>query len=433
MKYTFTLILFIFQLNAIAQFSVNNKVVHFSNATDEGISIPNSNLMPIGVSQSFTVEYWIKTTDAVNSMMVYVQQYCPGPSTGTLTGISQGKVFLGLDAINATYTTVVSECSIPDGAWHHIACVRNAITDSLYIYIDGVENGRIQDVTSGTLTNVANFTAWVGRRTWCGSISNFYGDLDEVRVWTKAKTQAEIIAQKDMELVGNELELKLYYNFNTATNGNAQTVLNNCTNTGTALNGTTQGTVGEPSYNFAQPVGFFTPCFPLPLHLISFVGKLQNSNAALKWVTADMVNIKGFEIEKSADSKTFLKIGFEAATTATDYSFVDNLFFGRTNYYRLKMIDVNGQYFYSNTVLLTHTNTIGINIYPNPNNGNFTIHISDNLQNAQVKIYSILGELVYNTKITGEFTTLNANLKAGLYFVSVENGNQKSMQKIIVE
>jgi Secretion system C-terminal sorting domain len=78
-------------------------------------------------------------------------------------------------------------------------------------------------------------------------------------------------------------------------------------------------------------------------------------------------------------------------------------------------------------------NKLNYFIYPNPNNGNFTIRISDNLQNAQVKVYSVLGEMVYNTKIIEEFSTLYVNLKAGLYFVSVENGNQKSMQKIIVE
>jgi Secretion system C-terminal sorting domain/Beta-propeller repeat len=79
------------------------------------------------------------------------------------------------------------------------------------------------------------------------------------------------------------------------------------------------------------------------------------------------------------------------------------------------------------------TAKLNYSIFPNPNNGNFTIRISDNLQNANVKVYSILGELVYNAKVVGELTTLNANLKAGLYFLSVENKNQKSIQKIIVE
>jgi uncharacterized repeat protein (TIGR03803 family) len=72
-------------------------------------------------------------------------------------------------------------------------------------------------------------------------------------------------------------------------------------------------------------------------------------------------------------------------------------------------------------------------IYPNPNNGNFTIHLADNLENAQVKIYSMLGEIMYSSKLSTEFTSLNTNLKTGLYYVVVEDGKQRSTQKIVVE
>lgn len=263
MKKALALFLFFFIESAtFAQFPANNKSVHFSNATDEGISIPANNLMDFTTTQSFTVEAWIRTNDAVNCMMIFAEQYCPGPSTGVLFYMSGGKVGLGLDAITATYTTIASNCSVADGNWHHVAGVRNVTTDSLYIYVDGVENGRVLDITTGTLTS-SSATYWVGRRTWCGTVCNFYGDIDEVRVWHKAKTQSEIIAEKDKQLIGNETSLKLYYDFNTAANGNGQQVINNCSNTGSALNGTTVGTASEPSFSNAQLQGFFVPCDPV--------------------------------------------------------------------------------------------------------------------------------------------------------------------------
>lgn len=263
MKKIFTLVGFtMFLTMGFAQFPGNNKSIHFGNATDEGISIPANSLMDFTNTQDFTIEAWIKTNDAVNCMMIFAEQYCPGPSTGVLFYISGGKVGLGLDAITATYTTVVSNCSIADGKWHHVAGVRNVTTDSLYIYIDGVENGRALDITTGTLTNTSA-TYWVGRRTWCGTVCNYYGDMDEVRVWHKAKTATEIIAEKDKELAGNEAALKLYYNFNTAANGNGQTVINNCSNTGSALNGSTVGTASEPLFSNALLQGVFVPCDPV--------------------------------------------------------------------------------------------------------------------------------------------------------------------------
>lgn len=263
MKKYFTLLVCLFvAASGFCQFPQNNKAVHFSSATDEGISIPANNLMDFTSTQSFTIEAWIRTNDAVSCMMIFAEQYCPGPSTGVLFYISGGKVSLGLDAIDYSYTTVSSNCSVADGNWHHVAAVRNVTTDSVYIYIDGVENGRGLDITTGTLTS-PDGTYWVGRRTLCGSVCNFYGDIDEVRVWHKAKTKTEIITEKDKQLSGNEASLKLYYDFNTAANGNGQQVINNCSNTGSALDGTTVGTASEPDFNNAQLQGVFVPCDPV--------------------------------------------------------------------------------------------------------------------------------------------------------------------------
>lgn len=210
MKKYFTLLVCLFvAASGFCQFPLNNKAVHFSNATDEGISIPANNLMDFTNTQSFTIEAWIKTNDVVNCMMIFAEQYCPGPSTGVKFYISGGKVSLGLDAIDYTYTTVASNCSVADGNWHHVAAVRNVTTDSVYIYIDGVENGRGLDITTGTLTS-PDGTYWVGRRAACFTTCNFYGDIDEVRVWHKAKMQTEIIAEKDKQLIGNEASLRLY-------------------------------------------------------------------------------------------------------------------------------------------------------------------------------------------------------------------------------
>lgn len=263
MKSFFTLVILSWWAAAsFAQFSPSNKAVSFSNATDEGISIPNNAALTFGATQDFTVEAWIKTADASSVMLVFAHQYCPGPSTGTLFFVAGGKINFNIQDFNFTSITVTSNCSVADNKWHHVAGVRNAGTDSIYVYIDGVLQGQVKDNTVGALSN-ASATNWIGRRAPCAGPNNFYGAIDEVRVWNKAKTVVEINAQKDIELAGNETGLLAYYNFNTAANGNGQTVINNCTTTGAVLNGTTQGTGTEPLFNTAQLQSVFVPCDPV--------------------------------------------------------------------------------------------------------------------------------------------------------------------------
>ncbi|MBS1495477.1 MAG: T9SS type A sorting domain-containing protein [Bacteroidetes bacterium] len=259
--FTFS-IAFLIAATSFAQFPSNNKAAHFSNAADEGISIPYNNSLTFSATQDFTVESWIKTSDAASVMVVFAHQYCPGPSTGTLFYVAAGKMNFNIQDFNYNSMTVTSICSVADNKWHHVAGVRNKAKDSIYIYIDGVLQGQLKDNTISGLSN-SNATNWIGRRDPCAGPNNFYGDIDEVRIWNKAKTSTEIFSQKDAELAGNEPGLVAYYNFNTATNGNGQTVINNCTNTGAVLNGTTQGTSTEPSFNTAQPQSEFVPCDPV--------------------------------------------------------------------------------------------------------------------------------------------------------------------------
>ncbi len=259
MKHLSLIILFLLSKTLIqAQFSGSNKVAHFSNAADEGISIPYNNALTFGITQSLTVEAWIKTNDNASCMMIFAHQDCPASgSPGIMLYISGGKAWF---YCNLTYAT--SACAVADNNWHHISGVRNTITDSLYIYIDAVLQAQVLDNSTSPVSTI-NSINWIGRRTVCGSVCNFYGDIDEVRIWSKAKTANEISAGKDMELAGNETNLVAYYNMNTASNGTGQTVLNNCSNTGAVLNGTNQGNAAEPSYSSAQQQSIFIPCDPV--------------------------------------------------------------------------------------------------------------------------------------------------------------------------
>jgi len=74
-----------------------------------------------------------------------------------------------------------------------------------------------------------------------------------------------------------------------------------------------------------------------------------------------------------------------------------------------------------------------LKVYPNPNNGRFTIRIEGLEQAAQIEIYNLLGVIVYQDKIITEKTIDITNIQPGLYFVKIKNCNKLLTQKILIQ
>ncbi|MBI4930395.1 MAG: choice-of-anchor D domain-containing protein [Bacteroidetes bacterium] len=109
--------------------------------------------------------------------------------------------------------------------WNHIACVLNGT--SVTLYMNGVPvSGTISPTQGFTSTNLA-----IGCTDWWGRF--FTGRIDEVRIWNKARTQAEILSTMNQELTGNEPNLVSYFNFDNI-NANDLAGSNNCSLAGNA-------------------------------------------------------------------------------------------------------------------------------------------------------------------------------------------------------
>ncbi len=100
---------------------------------------------------------------------------------------------------------------------------------------------------------------------------------------------------------------------------------------------------------------------PLPVTLLNFSGNLKGNNVLLDWSTASEINSKEFEIEKSVDGINYRKINSIGAAgnsaSINRYNYLDREA-TEINYYRLKMIDLNGTSKISNTVLIKNTSLI---------------------------------------------------------------------------
>ena len=109
-----------------------------------------------------------------------------------------------------------------------------------------------------------------------------------------------------------------------------------------------------------------SPTAPLPVELTSFTANLSGSNVELCWVTATEVKNYGFEIERASSSTSpvqgWEKIGFVNgygnSNSPKAYSYSDNVNNGFGYYsYRLKQIDTDGKFNYSNIVLVVVNQT----------------------------------------------------------------------------
>jgi hypothetical protein len=124
------------------------------------------------------------------------------------------------------------------------------------------------------------------------------------------------------------------------------------------------------------------PTTVLPVELTTFTGYNDGSINALNWTTATELNSLKFEVEKSVDAINFTYIGEKAAagnsSVSLNYTLNDEHPVLGNNYYRLKMIDKDGQFKYSEIINIKVNNvpiaTDGIvKIYPNPTNGKLNI------------------------------------------------------------
>ncbi|MFH1197475.1 MAG: T9SS type A sorting domain-containing protein [bacterium] len=213
------------------------------------------------------------------------------------------------------------------------------------------------------------------------------------------------------------------------------------------------------------------PDTPVPVELVSFTAFISNDGVILYWQTATEVNNYGFEVERSTNlqgltnSKEgsnlggFSTIGFVEGSgnsnSLKEYSFIDEDITARKYSYRLKQIDTDGSFTYSDIVEVTcdlHPSTFGLEQnFPNPFNSSTTIKFAvptvetpymASLQHVTLKIYDVLGREVATllNKEQSAFggsgyysVEFNASgLPSGVYFYRLQTNDFSDVKKMII-
>ncbi len=181
--------------------------------------------------------------------------------------------------------------------------------------------------------------------------------------------------------------------------------------------------------------------FSLPVTLLEFgVAKLDNKSL-ISWVTGSELSSSHFDIEYSKDGKSFEWIGEKVAqgnsNTTTEYEFIHENPSSGHNYYRLKQVDLDGKFEYTETKFLVWNRDQLFHYQPNPTRNELHLFWEGSLdQEIEISLFSNIGELVLNQKYSMNLgannTTLDLeHLLSGTYIMVVHGKDFTIREKII--
>ncbi len=278
----------------------------------------------------------------------------------------------------------ILQAELITGKWINVVGVYDGA--NAMIYLNGVMKGTLP--LTGTI--LSGQVAMLGKNGTVGTLSYLKGSIDQVAVFDKALSGAEI--------------LEMYNNYKVAAD------------------------------------------YIVPVELTSFSAQAAKDKINLVWETATETNNYGYEIQKSSDKINFTAIGFvKGAGTSTEkhtYTYTDDSRATNKVYYRLKQIDFDGTSWYSQVVEAANVIPTEFALsqnYPNPFNPATTIKFQLPVNSkVSLKVYDILGSevatLVDEVKEAGyyELSFNGSGLASGTYFFRINADNFVQTKKMIL-
>lgn len=386
----------------ISGFSQNN-ALNF-DGVDDYVNL-NSIAPLIENATNFTIEFWMKA-DALEQSQERVVLFSvnrPAPTgdnefliimggTGT---VQEGKLIIydqNLMSGGGAQFEIVSSNVIGDNKCHHIAYTRNGNTGEAFI--DGV--------SIGTHTIGYNFSSshrFSLAQDWDAMLtSEFYnGNIDDFRIWNISRTEFDIQNNMNSELVGNEINLLVYYDFNqgiASGNNTNEIILNDGTTNslnGNLLDFTLSG--GTSNWVMVNCISSITVC---------------DSTVYDTVIVYDTIRVTIYDTVTVFDTVVIYDtISIGGSGDPTNFEEVNNI---------------------ENSV----------SIYPNPSNGGFNIKMQGDKQKFTLfEVYDTKGSLVLSKKIDNILTTIYYNEIGitGVYYVRFMTNDRKNqlVKKVIVD
>ena len=176
----------------------------------------------------------------------------------------------------------------------------------------------------------------------------------------------------------------------------------------------------------------------VPIKFKLFTATIQHNKSLLQWTVADEMNEKTYIVEHSLDGTIFNELGSVVATGMTTYSYVDLVQRNGINYYRIKSVDNNGAFSYSNAVNVNYKVAKVVDIFPNP--------VLNNVATLQLKgfeaglytlkVYDATGKIIQqeNINISAVNSTFPITLVTkGMNILEICGQNNRVVKSVFVQ
>ncbi|MEZ4826706.1 MAG: T9SS type A sorting domain-containing protein [Bacteroidia bacterium] len=182
------------------------------------------------------------------------------------------------------------------------------------------------------------------------------------------------------------------------------------------------------------------PSTPLPVEVLDFAGKESEDGVNLTWRTGWELNNDKFEVERSEDGRAFSAIGTVKGSGTTqkpvDYHFLDETPITGVNFYRLRQIDFDGKFDYSEIVQVRVVGQNRVSIAPNPFSGFLNIEIlASGPAVSKFRLFAPDGKLVLSRNFSFEGRLSEKidlpNLPRGVYIYQIENQDKTYTGKLV--
>ncbi len=170
-----------------------------------------------------------------------------------------------------------------------------------------------------------------------------------------------------------------------------------------------------------------------------FTAVQQGKVSLLQWKTLQELNTEKFAIERSVDGNVFTEIaslpaaGFSNGTKS--YQYTDGAPLSGNNYYRLRQVDKDGRFTYSEVRLVNFTGlSNAVIITPNPATDRVSITIGGNTKSLKVYLMNTVGQQVKTYTMNGQYMQINLpHLAAGVYYIKIEGEGINTKQKLVIQ
>ena len=165
----------------------------------------------------------------------------------------------------------------------------------------------------------------------------------------------------------------------------------------------------------------------------------RNGNVGITWKTDKEENLRQYEIESSSDGRNYKNLGFIPAANNINgdvYQFENTVDYTDSAFYRLKIVDANGKWLYTEPILYKINKTTAFLIYPSVINSHM-MNVFLNEGFDFIEVINMNGEVLLKQNLSGKTGKVSIpfspDISAGIYVIQLRNESTTITQKIVVQ